>query len=140
MSAEAPSLYPGLRYRDAPGAIKFLKDAFGFRERVVYANPDGTIAHAELVYGPSILMLGSEKNDMVGGRPGTGYLYLAVDDADAHCARARAAGAQIITELHDTEYGSRDYAARDPEGNLWNVGTYHPAADEKEESVTAASH
>jgi uncharacterized glyoxalase superfamily protein PhnB len=140
MPAEAPALYPTLRYRDAPAAIEFLKVAFGFQERVVYANPDGTIAHAELFYGPSVLMLGSEKdNDMYGRRAGQGWLYLAVDEADAHCARARAAGAQIVTEPFDTDYGSRDYTARDPEGNIWNVGTYRPAAEPEQESAATAS-
>lgn len=123
----APSLYPSLRYRDAPAAIDFLKQAFGFREHERIENPDGTIAHAELSYGPSILMLGSDRDDLYGRRAGQGWLYVAVDDPDAHCAQARAAGATIITELHDTDYGSRDYAARDPEGNTWNFGTYRPA-------------
>ena len=50
-----------------------------------------------------------------------------VEDADAHHARAKAAGAEIVMELMDTDYGSRDYAARDPEGNVWNFGTYRPA-------------
>jgi uncharacterized glyoxalase superfamily protein PhnB len=119
-----------MRYRDAPAAIEFLKAAFGFEEKTVYANEDGTIAHAELTFGPSILMLGSSKDDMYGNRVGAGWLYVAVDDADAHCERAKAAGAEIVNELHDTDYGSRDYAARDPEGNLWNFGTYRPAAVE----------
>src|SRR4051812_49031555 len=109
MASEAPTLYPLLRYRDAPAAIRFLEEAFGFREREVIANEDGTIAHAELGYGPSIVMLGSDRDDpLVGGRAGKGWIYVAVDDADAHCDRARAAGADIVTELHDTDYGSRD--------------------------------
>jgi uncharacterized glyoxalase superfamily protein PhnB len=144
MPTEAPTLYPSLRYRDAPAAIDFLKRAFGFRERVVYSNPDGTIAHAELTYGPSILMLGTDKDDQHGVRAGLGWLYLSVDDADAHCARARAAGAEILKEPFDTEYGSRDYAARDPEGNMWNVGTYRPAADQvdlsEDTAASAAAH
>lgn len=127
MSAEAPTLYPSMRYRDAPAAIEFLKSAFGFAEHVVYRNDDGTIAHAELSYGPSILMLGSDRDDMHGRRAGQGWLYVAVDEADTHCERARGAGAEVVTELHDTDYGSRDYAARDLEGNVWNFGTYRPA-------------
>jgi uncharacterized glyoxalase superfamily protein PhnB len=133
MSAEAPTLFPTFRYRDAPAAIEFLKSAFGFREVVVYPNEDGTIAHAELSYGPGILMLGSEKDDLYGRRAGQGWLYVAVDDPDAHSQRARAAGAEIITELHDTEYGSRDYTARDLEGNVWNFGTYRPVVAQTEE-------
>src|SRR5438309_3170225 len=108
MAAEAPTLYPTFRYRDAPAAIEFLKSAFGFQERVVYANEDGTIAHAELSYGPGIVMLGTIKDDVYARRVGETSIYVAVDDADAHYQRARAAGAEIITELHDTDYGSRD--------------------------------
>jgi uncharacterized glyoxalase superfamily protein PhnB len=130
MSADAPTLYPSLRYRDAPAAIDFLKSAFGFEERQVIANPDGTIAHAELTLGPSVLMLGSARDDRFGERVGAGWLYVAIDDPDAHCERARAAGAKIVTELYDTDYGSRDYAAQDREGNFWMFGTYRPAAIE----------
>jgi uncharacterized glyoxalase superfamily protein PhnB len=133
MPSEAPTLYPSMRYRDAPAAIEFLKNAFGFAEREVYANEDGTIAHAELTFGPSILMLGSSRDgedDLYGKRVGAGWLYVAIEDPDAHYERAKAAGAEIVTELHDTDYGSRDYAARDPEGNLWSFGTYRPAAIE----------
>jgi uncharacterized glyoxalase superfamily protein PhnB len=138
MTAEAPRIYPSLRYRDAATAVTFLKAAFDLREVVVHPNPDGTIAHAELSYGPSVVMLGSDKDDQYGERSGQGWLYVAVDDADAHYTRARAAGADILTELHDTDYGSRDYAARDLEGNIWNFGTYRPAAIAPE-TATAGS-
>jgi uncharacterized glyoxalase superfamily protein PhnB len=139
MADMAPTLYPTLRYRDAPAAIAFLKEAFGFREREVYANDDGTIAHAELTYGPSILMLGSDRDDpLYGRRAGQGWLYVAVEDPDAHCRQARDAGAEIITELHDTDYGSRDYSARDLDGNIWNFGTYRPAVETTEATSAAA--
>ena len=127
MPPDAPTLYPSMRFRDAPAAIDFLERAFGFAARVVHPNEDGTIAHAELTYGPSILMLGSDRDDVYGRRAGQGWIYVAVEDPDAHCEQARAAGAEVITEPHDTDYGSRDYAARDPEGNVWNFGTYRPA-------------
>jgi uncharacterized glyoxalase superfamily protein PhnB len=139
VSTEAPRLYPSLRYKDAPRAIDFLKSAFDFRELTVFANPDGTIAHAELAYGPSVLMLGSDKDDVYGRRAGQGWMYIAVDDADAHCARARAAGAEIFVELHDTDYGSRDYAARDFEGNVWFFGTYRPAATQPAPAAAGSS-
>lgn len=140
MAEAAPTLYPMMRYRDAPAAITFLKDAFGFDEREVIANEDGTIAHAELSYGAGILMLGSDREDpLYGRRAGQGWVYVAVNDPDAHCARARAAGAEIIAELHDTDYGSRDYAARDPEGNFWYFGTYRPAPVTIEASPSSAA-
>jgi len=119
-----------MRYRDAPAAIEFLKEAFGFLEQSVHRNDDATIAHAELSYGPSILMLGSDRSDVYGERAGQGWLYVAVEDPDAHCARARAAGATVTKELHDTDYGSRDYTATDPEGDVWSFGTYRPAAEQ----------
>ncbi len=79
MTYDAPTLYPLMRFRDAPAAIEFLKEAFGFRELQVIANEDGTIAHAELSYGPSILMLGSDREDPVmGSRAGQGWIYVAV--------------------------------------------------------------
>jgi uncharacterized glyoxalase superfamily protein PhnB len=127
VTSDAPTLFPSMRYRDAPAAIEFLTRAFAFEELVAHRNEDGTIAHAELSYGPSILMLGSDREDLYGERAGLGWLYVAVEDPDAHHDRALAAGAEILTELHDTDYGSRDYAARDPEGNVWNFGTYRPA-------------
>jgi uncharacterized glyoxalase superfamily protein PhnB len=137
---DAPTLYPLMRFRDAPAAIAFLKNAFDFRERQVIANEDGTIAHAELIYGPSILMLGSDREDPVmGSRAGHGWIYVAVDDADEHCERARAAGAKIFAEPDDTDYGSRDYTAHDPEGNVWHFGTYRPGAEAAQEASSAAA-
>ena len=112
MPGTAPTVYPSLRYRDARAGIDWLKDTFGFAERVVYANDDGSIAHAELSFGPSIVMLGSEKDDTFGSHVGDGWLYVAIEDPDGRYERARAAGAEIVRELSDTEYGSRDFAVR----------------------------
>ena len=133
---EAPRIYPTLRYRDAEAMIRWLKDVFGFTERVVY-RADGVVRHAELAYGSSILMLGQCRDDEygrlvgdIGGRR-TDALYVAVNNPDALHAKAKAAGAKIEMELHDTDYGSRDFACRDPEGNLWNFGTYWPKVNEK---------
>lgn len=139
MTSGAPTLYPLMRFTDAPAAIDFLERAFGFARREVITNPDGTIAHAELTLGPSILMLGSDRNDpRLGRRAGTGWVYVAVSDADEHCETARREGAEIITEPFDTDYGSRDYTALDPEGNQWHFGTYRPAADTEPETSAAA--
>src|SRR5690348_5422761 len=99
MTGSVPTLYPTMRYGDAPAAIAFLKEAFGLREREVISNEDGTIAHAELSLGTGILMLGSDRDDpLYGRRAGQGWVYVAVEDPDAHCERARAAGAEIIAE------------------------------------------
>jgi len=127
-----PNLFPFLSYHDARAAIRWLGDAFGFEEKSVHAGPDGTVAHAEVRLGQGVVMLGSRKDGPLGLKtPGelgavTGGIYVFVEDADAHYARAVAAGAEVVIELRDTDYGSREYAARDPEGNLWSFGTYLP--------------
>lgn len=116
-------LYPVLRYADAPAAIRWLQEAFGLAEQAVYPNPDGTIAHAQLSLDGGIIMLGSARSD----RPVTGgSIYAYVADPDAHHARAKAAGATITMDPHDTEYGSREYSAHDSEGHSWSFGTYRP--------------
>lgn len=126
-------LYPALRYEDAHVAIRWLCEAFGFEKQEVYDGPDGTVAHAQLTLNGAVLMLGSARDG--GVYPGrtpkqlggvTGSIYVYVADPDAHCARARAAGAGIMLEPYDTDYGSREYAAYDVEGYWWSFGTYHP--------------
>jgi uncharacterized glyoxalase superfamily protein PhnB len=120
-------IYPTLRYADAKAAIRFLVDAFGFTEKAVMENPDGTIAHAELA-GPSggLIMLGGKRGGSDLFDTSHVVTYLVLDDPDAHHAKAAKAGAEIVMELTDQDYGSREYAAKDPEGNVWSFGTYHP--------------
>jgi uncharacterized glyoxalase superfamily protein PhnB len=120
------TVFPSLRYRDARRAIEFICEAFGFERGEVYENPDGSIAHAELTYGDGAVMLGTDRDDSYGSHVGQGWMYVVVEDADAHYARAKGAGAEIVRELEDQDYGSRDYSARDFEGNLWSFGTYRP--------------
>lgn len=125
-------IVPGLRYHDATAALKWLAAAFGFQERFVVPNPDGAIAHAEMRFGDGYIMLGSARDDDLNMKPPgdlgtvTQSIYVILQDTDAHYARAKAAGAEIVRELHDTDYGSREYIARDPEGHLWCFGTYRP--------------
>ena len=128
---------PTLRYVDAPHAIAWLREAFGFAENATYRNDDGTIAHAQLTFGSGVIMLGSSTNDgpyrakspaELGGEA-TGGVYVILDrdeDVDRHCARARAAGAVIVAEPANADYGGRGYTARDFEGNYWSFGTYRP--------------
>ncbi|MFJ4846154.1 MULTISPECIES: VOC family protein [unclassified Streptomyces] len=126
----APAICPTLRYKDARAALAFLQDAFGFTQVAVHEGGDGTVQHAELAYGNGLVMLGSTQSgsafSRVAGHLGPVSVYVVVADADAHHARAVAAGAQIVLPLTDQDYGSRDYTARDPEGNLWSFGTYAP--------------
>ena len=131
------TVMPALRYRNAPAAIDWLCQVFGFERYAVYANPDGSIAHAELTLNGGMIMLGSAKedehaqrfrspNDLEGVE--TRGAYIVVADADKIHARAVAAGAPIIRPLQDTPYGSREFALRDPEGHSWSAGTYDPWA------------
>ncbi|MCE8032266.1 MAG: VOC family protein [Halomonas sp.] len=129
------TVIPCLRYRDAPAAIEWLCQAFGFEKQFVAANEDGTIAHAQLTFGNGMIMLGSatdsefghlmKQPDEIGGAE-TQCAYLVVSDADAIYTRAKAAGAQIAIEIKDEDYGGRGFSCRDPEGHLWNFGTYDP--------------
>jgi uncharacterized glyoxalase superfamily protein PhnB len=118
-----PTVFPTLRYADAPRAIDWLVDVLGAERHAVHANDDGTIAHAEVAFGNGIVMLGSARN---GAPPSRGSIYVVVDDPDARYERARAAGAEVVRELQDTDYGSREFGVRDLEGHVWHFGTYQP--------------
>jgi len=124
-------IWPTLRYRDAPAAIRFLVDAFGFQERARHpGETEDSIAHAEL-RGPSGggIMLGSARDDGLkeGLPPGVGSVYVVTDDPDAVHDRAVAAGAAVVRPPQDTDYGSRECTVRDPEGVFWSFGTYRGA-------------
>ncbi len=129
-----PNIFPALRYRDPDAALDFLKRAFGCEEKEVHRDDSGTIRHAELRLGAGILMFGQwGEEGWMGGEPprplaSTVSLYVVIADPDKHFAAARAAGAEIVRELSDMDYGSREYSARDLEGNLWSFGTYDPYA------------
>lgn len=124
-----PNIFPALRYSDALSAIKWLEQAFGFEEYFVASDSDGGIAHAQLKQGPGLIMLGSKSKapdpDNPWGSVRQG-IYMHVEDIDTHYERACSAGAEIVMKLQATEYGSREYSARDLEGNLWSFGTYQP--------------
>jgi uncharacterized glyoxalase superfamily protein PhnB len=122
------TFYPSFRYEDAPAAIEWLQRAFGFEaEMVVDGEQEGEVTHAQLRFGDGMIMLGSTRGDESDSHVGRGWTYVAVEgDIDAHHERARAAGAEITREPEDQEYGSRDYSAKDLEGNVWSFGTYRP--------------
>jgi uncharacterized glyoxalase superfamily protein PhnB len=121
-------IIPTLRYKDAKAAIDFLERAFGLERKAVYENEDGTVGHAELTYGRGMVMLGSSGAGDPQFETRQSSIYVIVDDPDALHDRAKAAGAEITRELQDTDYGSREFSARDPEGNAWSFGTYDPWA------------
>jgi uncharacterized glyoxalase superfamily protein PhnB len=120
------SIYPTLRYRDPRAAVEFLTSAFGLTIAHLSDNPDGTVGHVELSWGDGVVMLGTKAAEPGPWDTERCVLYLVVDDPDAHHDRAVAAGATVIMELTDQPYGSREYAAADPEGNVWSFGTYQP--------------
>ncbi|GAA3054758.1 VOC family protein [Streptomyces roseofulvus] len=131
--SEAPDICPTLRYRDAKAAITLLTEAFGFTATAVYEGEDGLVAHAELSYGNGTVMLGSSGTDSAFdkamGAGGPVGVYVRVRDVDEHHARAVEHGVEIVMPPTDQEYGSRDYIAKDAEGNVWGFGTYTPGGD-----------
>ena len=129
------NVIPTLRYRDAAAAVEWLCRAFGFDQYLVVPDASGGIAHAELVFGNGMIMLGSAHDDDYGklvqpprGGINTQAAYVVVEDTDAHYRRAVAAGATIVMDIKDESYGGRGYACRDPEGNVWNFGSFDPWA------------
>lgn len=125
-----PTFYPGFSYQDAPAAIAWLSRAFGFELMMRVEDGKGGIAHAEMAYQDGVIMLGSVNPTM--GPPTRQHTYVAIEDPDAHHDRAKAAGAKIVIELRDTDYGSRDYACEDPEGHRWYFGTYRPGPQDRQ--------
>jgi uncharacterized glyoxalase superfamily protein PhnB len=125
-----PNVWPAFRANDARGLIKFLVDALGFEEVVVYGEGD-RVDHAELAWPPGGgVMLGSARDAGQSGvtQPGHFSAYVVTSDPDALYSQAVAHGAKVTHELYETDYGSRDFSIEDPEGNRWSFGTYpgHP--------------
>lgn len=125
-------VFPAFKYRDAPSALAWLEGAFGLKPGLVVPGPDNTIAHAELSIGTGGVMLGStrEPSDADPWAAVPMGVYVVVDDIEAHYETAKAAGARIVDDIHGTDYGSREYSALDPEGNVWCFGTYRPGDPE----------
>ena len=131
------TIIPTLRYTDAPAMIDWLCGAFGFSKHLVVDDDEGGIAHAQLVLGDAMIMVGTHREDEFGklqSAPSelggiTQSPYIIVSDADEIYERARAAGTEIVIEIKDEDYGGRGFTCRDPEGHLWNIGTYDPWAE-----------
>jgi uncharacterized glyoxalase superfamily protein PhnB len=128
------TIIPTLRYADAPRMIGWLCDTFGFQRHMVVEDGQGGIAHAQLTLGNGMIMLGSAREDAFGRLQPTPTAlggttqspYIVVPDADLVYRSAKAAGAEIVMEIKDEDYGGRGFGCRDPEGHLWNFGTYDP--------------
>jgi uncharacterized glyoxalase superfamily protein PhnB len=143
-------LLPLLRYREPKVAIAWLGKAFGFGTRCVATRPDGSFAYAHLACGDNLIMvtqarealadkpaakLKSVKMPAKPGRFSGQACYLLVEDIEAHCARAKDAGAEIVRDIAPFEHGGRRYACRDPEGHVWTFGTYDPWHDKKHDTT-----
>ena len=130
------SIIPCLRYKDAKVMIDWLCETFGFQRHAVHEDGKGGIAHAQLTLGSGMIMLGSARDGhddfgraqstpaQLGGT--TQSPYVVVADADKIYTRAKVAGAEIVIEIKDEDYGGRSFSCSDPEGHLWNIGTYDP--------------
>ena len=123
-----PSLGSALSYLDPRAAIDWLQRAFGFEPAMIITDDAGNIAHSELRFGNGYIMVAGEwaermKSPRSLGNKNTQAIHVQLqEDIDAHCARARAAGAVIEQEPEDQFYGDRTYRAVDPEGHMWTFG------------------
>jgi uncharacterized glyoxalase superfamily protein PhnB len=117
---------PYFGYRDAAAALEFLERAFGFKKVTDWRGDDGTVMHGEMKHGEAVLMLGTGDHPEA-GEAGHG-VYVVVDDVDAHFSRARESGAEVVYPPEETEWGTRRYRCRDPEGYEWSFGSYVPGA------------
>ncbi len=116
------TITPYLLYEDVEAALDFLTRAFGFQETLRYDDPAGFISHAEMSYGDGSIMMGDPGEDYRNPKRlgmASVQIYVDVADVDATCERARSAGAEIIEEPADKEYGIRRFGAKDPEGHSW---------------------
>jgi len=131
MKPKIEKVFPTLRYQDPRAALQWLCEVLGFSEHFV-AEHEGKVVHAQLRRGDDLVFIGPDYPDdkyglhsplALGG--GNQCVCVAIlEDVDAHCARAKAGGAEIVTAPYDTPFGAREYTCRDPEGHVWCFSTY----------------
>ncbi|MEA1652068.1 VOC family protein [Nitrospirillum sp. BR 11164] len=140
---DCSGIVPALYYQDATAALDFLEAAFGFTVEVRVTDTDGQVQHAQMALGEGRIRLGPPGWDDWVKSPSqvrganTQSVHVAVADASAHCARARAAGAIIVAEPAEQFYGDFTYRARDPEGHVWTF--FQPMRDVPIAEMEAAS-
>lgn len=123
-----PAITPAISYLNPRAALDFLSKAFGFELDMLIEDEQGNLAHSQMVYGDGRIMVGTEwsedhRSPLSIGRKCTQTVHVHMDeDIDAHCERARKAGAEILQEPATQFYGDRTYRARDPEGHIWTFG------------------
>lgn len=143
---EHATLGVGVFYKDPMAALTFLEQAFGFRRSMLVTDRSGSLVHSEMRFADAYLIIDSEWSDdvaspaSVGGK-NTQAVYLRLEQGlDAHCERARAAGADIVQEPADQFYGDRTYRARDPEGHIWTFSqTVRRVPREEAEAVSGCA-
>lgn len=130
MKEHSTHVWPILTFRDPAAMADFLVEAFGFERGVAIPSerdPD-VILHAELWWplGGGLMYGTAGKDDTPWGTrtPGNDAVYLVTDDPDGLYQRCQTAGAKVIVEIEDTDFGSRAFSVLDPEGNRWSFGTY----------------
>lgn len=127
------TIVPAFRANDAQALIDWLRDTFGFAEHMIVPDGEGGIAHAQLEWRGSLVMLGSARGhadfmDVTIGKASLSLTAESAEQVDDLYRRAQDAGAPIVTPLEETEYGSHAFTTQDPEGNFWHFGTYDPLA------------
>ncbi len=133
-----PTFTSGVFYKEPWVALDWLEKAFGFERSMIITDNDGNLAHGEMRFGDGLIYVGSEWADFIAspaavGGKNTQIIQVKLDSGlDAHCARARAAGATILQEPTDQFYGDRTYRARDPEGHVWSFGQTVKAVSREE--------
>ena len=135
MERNGSVIIPTMRYKDAQAAIEWLCNTFGFEKHLIVPGENETIAHAQLKFGNSMIMLGSENQNEFGqfiktpkdlNGMTTQVPYIIVEEIDDHYRSAVAAGARIVLDIKDEDYGGRGYSCQDPEGHIWSFGSYNP--------------
>jgi uncharacterized glyoxalase superfamily protein PhnB len=114
---------------DPRKGIAWLERAFDAKPTLlVPEDPTQALVHAEVAVGTGVVMIDDAERSPESpfALPGPVTVYVVVDDPDGLHDRAAAAGAEIVSGLSDRDYGSREFAARDPHGNVWCFGTYRP--------------
>ena len=135
---KAISIIPSILYKDANAAIEWLCSAFGFEKHLIVPGEDGIIVHAQLTLGDIMIMISSaqrqseytklikQPNEIGNFETQSPYVVLTENDMDAHYEKSIAHGAKIVIELKAEDYGGKNYSCYDPEGHLWNFGSYDP--------------
>jgi uncharacterized glyoxalase superfamily protein PhnB len=135
---KATSIIPSILYKDATAAIDWLCNAFGFEKHLIVPGEDGIIVHAQLTLGDVMIMTGSahwqseytklikQPADVGNFETQSPYIVLAGEDIEEHYKKAKEHGAKIAIELKSEDYGGKNYSCYDPEGHLWNFGSYDP--------------